>query len=74
LTDVWAVFAIQGDEFLGEVKWYSGWRRYVFEPDADAIFEQDCLRDIAGFLETATAVQKADAARRRAVRIPEDVL
>lgn len=68
LTDTWAIFAIQGGDFLGAVKWYSGWRRYVFAPDPDAIFEQDCLRDIANFLVVATGEQKADAEIRRRAR------
>jgi hypothetical protein len=36
---------------LGEVRWYAPWRKYAFFPDPDTLYEQDCLRDIAEFLE-----------------------
>jgi len=35
---------------LGTVTWYGPWRRYVFEAE-DAVFDHNCLRDIADFLQ-----------------------
>jgi hypothetical protein len=31
---------------LGDVKWDSGWRRYVFHPNAYTKFDSDCMNDI----------------------------
>ncbi len=53
-TRVWRVVAKQGNQPLGLVLWYSGWRKYVFAPDTGSEYEQDCLRDIAEFIESAT--------------------
>lgn len=39
---------------LGYIKWYSNWRQYCFF-SLDCVFEQDCLRDIAQFVEEITA-------------------
>jgi hypothetical protein len=48
---------------IGEIKWYSQWRKYAFFP-TDAIFEQNCLRDIADFLELVTVEHKHRKWRR----------
>lgn len=34
-----------GDE-LGQIKFYSQWRRFVFYPKADTLFDSNCLEDI----------------------------
>lgn len=39
---------------LGRVQWRPGWRCYVFEPSFLTVFEPDCLRDIADFIEDLT--------------------
>lgn len=36
---------------LGDIKWYAQWRKYAFFPEKNTLYEQDCLRDIANFLE-----------------------
>lgn len=65
VTQAWMVIAKQGDTPLGFVKWDTGWRRYVFAPIASTIYEQDCLRDIAIFLEDRTREHKAARAAAR---------
>jgi hypothetical protein len=52
-TKVWNVVAKDDGLILGSVFWYGAWRRYVFGPtaDCDTVYEQRCLRDIAGFVE-----------------------
>ena len=59
VTRVWHVHAKQGGDILGVVRWYSGWRRYVFAPVEGSEYEQDCLRDIAAFVERETRERKA---------------
>lgn len=58
-TEVWLVCAKEGGGILGEVKWIGRWRRYGFYPTNDSVYEQDCLRDIAGFVEQRTTAHKA---------------
>jgi hypothetical protein len=58
-TDVWHVWSLkQPPAHLGLVKWYGAWRRYAFFPAPETIFEQDCLRDIAAFVESETEKQR----------------
>lgn len=48
------LYSVKNKEFgsnLGIIKWNSGWRRYAFYPFQETWFEQDCLKDIADFLE-----------------------
>lgn len=50
-TKVFEVIAIEGGFKLGEVKWFGRWRKYSFFPNGETVFEKDCLRDIADFLD-----------------------
>lgn len=40
---------------LGYIEWYNSWRCYSFFPQHDTVFEKQCLRDLAAWLERATA-------------------
>ena len=54
----WQVTAKKDGFTLGEVKWFARWRKYVFCPAPDCLFEEVCLGDIADFLKWATEVEK----------------
>lgn len=58
-TNVYDVVALVGGYFLGQVRWYPAWRKYAFFPDQYTIFEEDCMRDIAQFLDDTTKAHKA---------------
>lgn len=64
-TTVWNVIANEGNIELGRIGYYPSWRKYVFIPKANTIFEQDCLRDIADFTEEQTKQQRKQARERR---------
>ena len=36
---------------LGQINFYPQWRKYVFEPSEDVIFDTSCLKDIISFME-----------------------
>jgi hypothetical protein len=63
-TRIWRVMPIGASDvskpgaLLGHVSWYSGWRKYVFAPNVNTVFEQDCLRDLADFCERVTKEHK----------------
>jgi hypothetical protein len=59
VTDRWEVKAKKGDHHLGRICWKAQWRCYVFMPCYPTVFEQDCLRDIANFIEQATIDHKS---------------
>lgn len=62
-TNVWAVYG--GLVQVGVVKWYAQWRRYCFFPNEGTLFEEECLREMATFLEDQTyARRKIQAANR----------
>lgn len=39
------------DYSIGEIKWNGGYRKYAFYPARESYYEEDCLRDIANFLD-----------------------
>ena len=53
-TDTWEVWGTVHSGHLGQVRWYAPWRKYSFFPAANTIWEQDCLRSIAVFIEWET--------------------
>lgn len=62
-TRRWGVLSKDGDSILGQIEWYAPWRRYCFSPQSgNLVFEQDCLRDIAAFIETETRNHKTPRA------------
>ena len=40
----------QNGATLGHVTYHCGWRKYVFEPEAETIFDNSCLADLCSFL------------------------
>ena len=62
-TLVWEVVNAGGTA-LGQIKWNSMWRRYAFYPLAFTLYEQDCLRSIADFCESASKTHRANRKSR----------
>jgi hypothetical protein len=60
-TCIWKVTTVEGTQLLGEVRWYSPWRKYAFFPRAGTLYEQDCLRVIANMIEQKTAEHRSRA-------------
>jgi hypothetical protein len=38
-------------DWLGVIRWHTGWRQYIFDPASDSIYSAGCLRDLAAFLD-----------------------
>jgi hypothetical protein len=57
LTKIW--IAEYDKEKLGIVCWKSESRKYWFEPFTCTGFEEDCLKEIAKFIEEQTRAHKA---------------
>lgn len=64
-TSIWRLTPVDATLPIGEVAWYGPWRRYVFRPDPDTVYEQDCLRALADFCERKTREHRERAARRK---------
>ena len=61
LTQRYEVFAKSNQSLLGRIQFYPGWRRYVFQPTFPSTFEEECLKDIAEFVEALTIKYKTAA-------------
>lgn len=60
VTKRWQIVAKQRGAVIGWVAWSNGWRRYVLQPGMMTEWEQDCLRDVASFIEEQTAIRKQE--------------
>lgn len=59
-TERWWVNSKTGDP-LGSINWYAPWRRYVFYPTHNTLFDVACLTAIAQFIEQQMTARKATA-------------
>ena len=50
-TMVYVIRSLKNDDVLGQIKWYNGWRRYVFMPIDDVVFDSLCLGKIKDFID-----------------------
>lgn len=50
---------------IGKIEWYARWRKYVFAPEPMTVFEEVCLRELAGFVEERTREQRTAKAQGR---------
>lgn len=50
-TNIYTVYNKQYETTLGIIKWYSAWRQYCFYPWTNSIFNKDCMRFIADFMD-----------------------
>lgn len=45
---------------LGAIKWHGQWRKYVFCPSPNTIFDESCLDEISSFLMQITMNHKQE--------------
>lgn len=64
-TNTYTVIATADGFVLGRIAWFGRWRKYVFEPSTDCLFEETCLREIALFCQSETRQQVKNAAAKR---------
>ena len=57
-TSLYDVKNKQTLEQLGTIYFYPAWRKFVFEPFADLIFDNSCLTDIIEFIKEVQAEWK----------------
>lgn len=59
-TSLWIVKTKEDSVSLGLIKWFSRWRTYAFFPANGTVYEDDCLRDIAEFIEARMLERKIE--------------
>lgn len=50
-TPIYHIWSIKNKCHIGEIKWFSRWRKYCLYPDLDTIWDEKCIKDILEFLE-----------------------
>lgn len=53
-TAWWHVRNRSRDAYLGTVRWHGAWRQFCFFPEDHTLYNPECLRDIADFVQRAT--------------------
>ena len=48
---IWSCYNNKTNELLGDIDYYKSWRQYVIEFQSGCVFNNQCLRDIADFLD-----------------------
>ena len=59
-TDVFHVVTKDDITILGRISWYAPWRCYSFQPNSNCVFEHQCLKAIAAFLDTLMLERKLE--------------
>ncbi len=57
LTNIWEIRSVHTEVLLGQISWYSAWRRYAFFPDSGTVYDADCLREIAKFIQDQMSIR-----------------
>lgn len=52
------VSATDSNVKLGQVRWYSPWRRYAFYTEKDCFFDTKCLGEIVSFIDVLMSERK----------------
>lgn len=60
-TKKFDVYSVHSDDYLGEIKWYNGWRRYVIHFDRGTIWSAECLREGYCFIQNLMNVHKQNS-------------
>lgn len=58
-TDTWTVTAVQSGVELGKISWWAHWRKYVFAPKENTIYDVKCLQEITTFIDWETKDRNA---------------
>lgn len=57
-TDIYQINNISTKVNVGNIRWYGGFRKYIFAPNADFIYDAGCLTDISDFLNVLMLERK----------------
>ena len=50
-TRTWEIVNTRHNEVCGKIKWYGGFRKYVFYPTDGFLFDASCMRIVAEWLD-----------------------
>jgi hypothetical protein len=55
----------QSDSFLGYIVFHAPWRKFVFAPNPETIFDAACLGEVAGFIDERMTERKEELKNRK---------
>ena len=58
-TRVFSVDSVRQGGRLGVIRWFGRWRQYTIEPEASTVWNKDCLREVAEFLDALMKERRA---------------
>lgn len=50
---------------LGEIRWWSGWRKYVWFQGEDVIMSHDCLQEVVDFIRKLMMERRFEQKEKR---------
>ena len=53
-TPNYEIFNIRSGDLLGSIKWYYNWRKFVFMPMGNSVWDDKCLADITDAIKKIT--------------------
>lgn len=65
-TNIWHVVNLirpEEPDQVGIIRWYGGWRKYVYDSPKDSFYDWECLRLIADFIEQKTVEHRHQRAQ-----------
>lgn len=71
-TPTWAVVTNDESTTLGYIGFYPKWRKFVYSPNGNTVYEETCLRDIAEFIAARTEEWRASKRMGKSREIAED--
>ena len=51
-TGTYYICNVGANNIIGEIKWWSGWRKFCYFPYEDTVWDSKCLNDITNLLES----------------------
>jgi len=53
ITFYWSVVSAHDNSYLGCISWHAPWRRYVFKPQSNSLFDASCLSEVQTHINAA---------------------
>lgn len=66
-TKRWEVQTKDTNVPLGRIQWFGPWRKYAFDPAWITHWDEECLREVADFVEARTKEHKLSGVGKKTV-------
>lgn len=49
-TPILFIYSNKDESVLGQIKWFSSWRKFCFFPKQDTVWDDKCLKELTDYL------------------------